>query len=297
MDISHLRYVVKLAEIENFSKAAEKLFITQPALSQHICSLEEEMGVKLFERTTRKVTLTEAGQKFVDQAQKVLYDVDELTRTMEQYRREARSILSVGLLGTLSHLNIPECINSFRQQYPDIQVELQIGWSAELIGRLKAQELDVAITNIFIRDGERPDPALNIKPFLEDTIVVAASCLSPISSRHSVTVEDLQDLPMIGLDNKTTIRMQMNDILRHASTPPAILHTCPDMDSLMGMVETNVGITLLSSSVAQSYLRQGIVSIPLNPTRHTQTAMVTLRKRTPTKALRIFEDYFSGITH
>lgn len=102
---------------------------------------------------------------------------------------------------------------------------------------------------------------------------------------------------MIGLDNKTTIRMQMNDILRHASTPPAILHTCPDMDSLMGMVETNVGITLLSSSVAQSYLRQGIVSIPLNPTRHTQTAMVTLRKRTPTKALRIFEDYFSGITH
>lgn len=297
MELSHLRYIIKLAEIANYSKAAEQLFITQPALSQQVRALEEEIGVKLFERTTRKVSLTDAGQEFVRKAQIVLNDAEELTRAMEQHRRKTRSILSVGLLGTLSHLNIPEYINSFRRQYPDIQIELQIGWSAELITRVKMRELDVAITNVYFKEDEAPDPSLNIIPFLEDTIVVVASRYSSISGKAFVTIDDLCDLPVVGLDSKTSIRMQMNDILLKASSPPAIICTCPDMDSLIGMVETNVGITFLSSGVAQSYLQQGLVSIPLRPVWHTQTAMVTYHKQAPTHALRIFEDYFNGVIH
>lgn len=88
MELTQLRYVLQLASTSNFSKAADRLYITQPALSQQINVLEEELGLKLFRRTTRKVTLTETGEEFVRGAREVLDRVEELQRTMALRRRE-----------------------------------------------------------------------------------------------------------------------------------------------------------------------------------------------------------------
>ena len=87
MELTQLRYVLQLASTSNFSKAADRLYITQPALSQQINVLEEELGLKLFRRTTRKVTLTETGEEFVRGAREVLDRVEELQRTMALRRR------------------------------------------------------------------------------------------------------------------------------------------------------------------------------------------------------------------
>ncbi|WP_071705923.1 LysR family transcriptional regulator [Murdochiella vaginalis] len=297
MELSQLRYAVKLAETANYSKAANQLYITQPALSQQISALENEIGVKLFERTTRKVDLTEVGKEFVERAQSVLREMDELGRIVELRRREIRSSLSVGLLSTLSHLNIPEYIMGFRQHYPNIQIEIQIGWSSELITRVKTQELDAAVTNVYFSKDNEPDPRLNIIPYFEDTIAVVAARRSRVGSKAYLTMDDLSDIPVIGLDNKTSIRMQMNDIFSNMHRSPKIVCTCPDIDSLLGMVRANIGITFLSSGVARSYLRKDLVSIPLRPIYKTQTAMVTYKRNTSSYALRLFEDYFNGIVH
>lgn len=297
MELSQLRYAVKLAETANYSKAANQLYITQPALSQQISALENEIGVKLFERTTRKVSLTEVGKEFVERAQSVLREMDELGRIVELRRREIRSTLSVGLLSTLSHLNIPEYIMGFRQHYPNIQIEIQIGWSSELITRVKTQELDAAVTNVYFSKDNEPDPRLNIIPYFEDTIAVVAARRSRVGSKAYLTMDDLSDVPVIGLDEKTSIRMQMNDIFLNMRRSPKIVCTCPDIDSLIGMVRANIGITFLSSGVARSYLRKDLVSIPLRPIHKTQTAMVTYKRNTASYALRLFEDYFKGIVH
>lgn len=150
MELTQLRYVLQLASTSNFSKAADRLYITQPALSQQINVLEEELGLKLFRRTTRKVTLTETGEEFVRGAREVLDRVEELQRTMALRRREVGGTLSVGLLSTLSHLNITEYISSFHKVYPNIHIDLQVAWSSELINRVLDRELDAAITNIHI---------------------------------------------------------------------------------------------------------------------------------------------------
>ncbi|WP_066923131.1 LysR family transcriptional regulator [Murdochiella massiliensis] len=297
MELSQLRYVVKLAEIANYSKAANQLYITQPALSQQISALENEIGVKLFERTTRKVALTEVGKEFVERAQSVLREMDELDRIVKLRRREIRSTLSVGLLSTLSHLNIPEYIMGFRQHYPNIQIDIQIGWSSELITMVKTQELDAAVTNVYFSKDKDPDPRLNIIPYFEDKVVVVAARRSRVGDKTYLTMDDLCDLPVIGLDNKTSIRMQMNDIFSTMHRSPKIVCTCPDIDSLMGMVRANIGITFLSSGVARPYLRKDLVSIPLRPIHKTQTAMVTYKRKTSSYALRLFEDYFNGIVH
>lgn len=159
MELSTMRSVVKLAETANYSRAAEQLFITQPALSQQIHSLEEELGLKLFERTTRRVSLTRPGEEFVRRARQILREVERLSQSMDICRREMLGSLSIGLLGTLSHLNIPQYINSFQTVYPNIQIRFQIGWSATLIEQVLHQELDAAITNIHCEGGEDRPPA------------------------------------------------------------------------------------------------------------------------------------------
>lgn len=299
MELSTLRSVVTLAETANYSRAAERLFITQPALSQQISSLEAELGLKLFERTTRRVTLTRAGEEFVRRARQILEEADQLSQSMDLCRREMLGSLSVGLLSTLSHLNIPEYISGFQALYPNIQIKFQIAWSSTLIDQVLHRELDAAITNIHLEKG-RADPRLKVRVFSEDVITVLCSRKRKIARRDFVTMEDLADEPVIANEKSTSIRMSMDAIFAASGVhPPVIVCTCPDMESLIGMVRANIGICYLSSGVAHQYIAGGeLVAVPLHPTYYTHTAMITLAdRRDDSLSLQYFEDYFYGIIH
>lgn len=297
MELAHLRYAVKLSETANYSKAAEALFITQPALSQQIRALEEELGLKLFERTTRRVILTPAGEEFVRRAMGILQQVDELESSMEHRRMDMRNTLSVGLLGTLSHLNIPEVIRGFQTQYPNIHVKLQIGLSVDLISRVKQGELDAAITNIYCPENEVLDRRLDVEVFLEDVIVALCSRQNPLCGQKDLTLEQLLDQPVLALDDHTSIQMQINDIFAHYSCRPQIVCTCPNTDSLCSMVEANVGIAFLSSLVARTHDSEKLAILPFRPLHHTQSAIVTNSGRPMSYTLRLFRDYLRGILH
>lgn len=299
MELSTLRSVVTLAETANYSRAAERLFITQPALSQQISGLEAELGLKLFERTTRRVTLTRAGEEFVRRARQILEEADQLSQSMDLCRREMLGSLSVGLLSTLSHLNIPEYISGFQALYPNIRIKFQIAWSSALIDQVLHRELDAAITNIHI-ENNKADPRLNVRVFSEDVITVLCSRKRKIARRDFVTMEDLADEPVIANEKSTSIRMSMESIFAASGVhPPVIVCTCPDMESLIGMVRANIGICYLSSGVAHQYIAGGeLVAVPLHPTYYTHTAMITLAdRRDDSLSLQYFEDYFYGIIH
>lgn len=297
MELFQLRYVLQLAQTSNFSKAADQLYITQPALSQQISLLEEELGLKLFERTTRKVVLTTAGEEFVHGAQKVLDQVAEFQRTMERHRREVCGTLSVGLLSTLSHLNIAEYINSFHQVYPNIHIDLQVAWSSELITRVLNRELDAAITNIHVSSGNQLDSRLNVRVFLEDSVIVMASCKRDFGGQKSIKVQDLSTVPVIALEKTTTIRAEMDDIFKQCGIRPNIICTCPNMDSLISMIRADMGITFLSSGVAKAYLTPDLSCLSICPIYRTQTALITRENTKPSEPQKYFEDYFYGITH
>ena len=298
MELSQLRYALQLAKTSNFSKAAEQLYITQPALSQQIGLLEEELGLKLFERTTRKVVLTAAGEEFIRGAQKVLDQVTELQHTMEFQRREVAGTLSIGLLSTLSHLNIPEYIHSFHQIYPNIHIDIQVAWSSELINRVLNRDLDAAITNVYHSSGNQMDSRLNIRVFLEDSVMVLASKKRNFGSQTGVVdVHSLSTVPIIALEKATSIRAEMDDIFKQCGVRPNIVCTCPNMDSLVAMIRADMGVTFLSSGVASAYMAPDLCCCPLSPAYQTQTAMITRKTTNPSEPLRYFEDYFYGITH
>ncbi|MDD6320519.1 MAG: LysR family transcriptional regulator [Oscillospiraceae bacterium] len=297
MELSQLRYVVMLAEVSNFSKAAEKLFVTQPALSQQISALEDELGVKLFRRTTRKVCLTDAGVCFVQHAKKVIEDMETLEQAMRLRSQEVSGSLSVGLLSTLSHLNIPEYLSAFSKAYPNIRVNLKIAWSNELIDQVIDQSLDAAITNIYYPQVKKLSQQLNTMVFSEDQIVVVASNKRDFGGKEILGIEDLKDIPIIALEPITSIRMEMDHIFSAHHIIPKIVCVCPAMDSLIAMVRADMGVTMLSSGVANAYLSRSLVKLYLDPPFRTRTALITRKSTDRTSPLMLFEDYFFGITH
>lgn len=297
MDLVQLRYAVKVAETENFSRAAEQCFVTQPTLSQRIHQLEQELGVPLFERSTRRVSLTDAGRLFVAKAQIILADADRLAEEMEGERRRIKGSLSIGVLTTLSHLNIPQYLSSFQQQYPNIAVELELGWSADLMELVSKQKLDVIISNVYLRETDPLRDQLAIHTFLEDYISVLMNPKHPLAGRKRVNLEEFSGMNAMAFNPRSSIQMQVDDLLAQMGTPPKIVCVCSDMDSLVGMVRANMGVAFLSSGIAAEYVQEGLVSVPLVPTQHTHTAMILRSQTAYSYPIKLFADFFWGIRH
>ena len=148
MNSRQLEYAIALSEVCNFSQVAEKLNISQPALSKQILSLESELGVKLFDRSTTPLTITPAGQHFIQQAQELLYREDQLLRSMEKYKTGEAGQLLIGVTPFRSSYLIPEVIKAFRDTYPNIQVKLQEAGSDILRKEAAEGKYDFAVVNL-----------------------------------------------------------------------------------------------------------------------------------------------------
>lgn len=148
MNSRQLEYAIALSEVCNFSQVAEKLNISQPALSKQILSLESELGVKLFDRSTTPLTITPAGQHFIQQAQELLYREDQLLRSMEKYKTGEAGQLLIGVTPFRSSYLIPQVIKAFRDTYPNIQVKLQEAGSDILRKEAAEGKYDFAVVNL-----------------------------------------------------------------------------------------------------------------------------------------------------
>ena len=143
MELRHLKYFVAVAEELHFGRAAKKLHIAQPPLSQQIKNLEDELGVKLFDRTRRAIQMTDAGIYFLKEAQQVLLHVEQAAETARRIYRGQAGRLIVGFVGSVIHTFLPEGLRLFRERFPDVELVLQELNTAEQIKALHARRIDV----------------------------------------------------------------------------------------------------------------------------------------------------------
>ena len=146
MELFQLRYFSALGRCRNYSKAAEELFIAQPTLSQQIKRLEDELGVRLFERSTRKVELTDAGKECLIQTQRILEDVEGLLRTARE--KAGYSFISLGVLTVYPERDISDMLSAFQADHPEIELKLTFADSVQLVDMVQRGKLDAVIANI-----------------------------------------------------------------------------------------------------------------------------------------------------
>ncbi|MFX5626974.1 DNA-binding transcriptional regulator HcaR [Acinetobacter baumannii] len=192
MELRHLRYFIAVAEELNFSKAAQKLFTAQPSLSQQIKDLEERLNLKLFNRTKRKVELTEEGIIFLEYARNTVAQADNAINLARQTAKEQRNIIKIGFIPVVEMKIFPLILPSFRFEYPDLKLALHSLNDIKQAKALESGELDVG----FVRENQKSDSLIS-KLILREQMIFILPKDHPLAQYSQIPLQALKNINVI----------------------------------------------------------------------------------------------------
>jgi DNA-binding transcriptional LysR family regulator len=248
-----------VAEELHFRRAAERLHMSQPPLSQQIRRLEEEVGATLLVRNQRRVELTAAGTAYLARAREILEAVEDAAREARRVQRGEVGRLAVGFVGSALYSVVPELLRAFRDRYPDVGLRLHELGTTEQLRRLEDGRLDVG----FLRaPGTRT--GLSIETVRREPVVAALPDVHPLALRGEVRVEDLVGEPLVLLTRAGApgLRGALAPITDRLGEE-AIVQEVAEMETLIGLVAAGVGVSLVPEAV-RALARAGVVYRPLD---------------------------------
>jgi len=259
MELRHLRYFVVVAEELHFRRAAERLHMSQPPLSQQIRALEEEIGVQLLTRNQRRVELTAAGAAFLGRAREILDAVEDAARQARRVQRGEVGRLAVGFVGSAMYTFVPELLQSFREQFPDVTLRLAERGTTEQLRQLEDGRLDVG----FIR-APRTHPDLTIETLLWEPVVAALPDLHPLAAELTLSLDDLRGQPLVLLSRTGApgLRAAVDGTIDQLGGEDNIVQEAAEMQTVIGLVAAGVGISIVPESV-RALMRRGVSYRPL----------------------------------
>jgi DNA-binding transcriptional LysR family regulator len=249
MELRHLRYFVGVAEELHFARAAARLGISQPPLSQQIGQLEAELGVRLFDRTSRSVQLTSAGLAFLPAARATLEQAERAINIAQRAARGELGELNLGFNASAPFVPmIARSIFAFRQAFPDVKLNLtEVAGSAQLTALT-----DHALDACFVRSKCRPEMGngIAVTPILRERLFVALRPDHPLADRD-LTLRDLAGEPMIvyAREHGATFTDELLGMLRDVGVEPRIEHRVREVSTLLGMAAAGVGVAVVAESL------------------------------------------------
>jgi DNA-binding transcriptional LysR family regulator len=242
MELRHLRYFVAVGEEQHYGRAASKLRVAQPALSRQIQDLEEEMGFKLFERLPRGVKLSAAGKLFLEDAQRILRDVNEAAARAERVARGRSGTLRVGFTENASWQGVvPESFRRFREMRADAELQLQPAGSLEQLKAIRSDRLDAG----FVFNMPKTDSELELLPVAVQHIELAALRRHPLTKLKKVRLRDLTEAPFVWFPRKESPALYdrlMHECFRGGLKSPRIVQEGLDEATILSLVATGLGV-------------------------------------------------------
>ncbi len=268
MDLRHLRYFITVAEELNFTRAAQRLHMAQPPLSQQIAQFEQELGLTLFDRSTRKVALSAVGADLLTEARAILESVDLFLAGVESRRRGERGQLRLSVISGLANSELAELLRDFRGTYPGISVSLEVHPS---VWQLKAFR-DSALDAGFLSRPEAELSGLGSVRILEGPMVLAVPREHPLCARAQLSWQDLNSEPMIWIEAASTAGdyyAEMRLRCREAGFEPLVTQYAPNGATQIWMVSAGLGVAPIHVTPKRADW-PGVVflSLPDNAPRH-----------------------------
>ncbi|WP_427132227.1 LysR family transcriptional regulator [Pseudarthrobacter sp. S9] len=256
MELRQLRYFLVVADELHFARAAERLHITQPPLTVAVRKLERELGVQLFDRTTRRVMLTAAGQAFRDRVQAAVSDLDDAAGDVADVAAGKSGRIRVGFVSSASYTTVPEAIRAFRQQRPRIDLVLNPLTSGEQIEQLLDGNLDLGL----IRD-PGDVPGLNLEPLSTEDLVVVIPETHHLASADEVRPQELEGEPMVLFPYRLMpgFVARVLRVFATLPTPPFVVQQAIHQETVLGLVAAGLGISILPESV-QRFQMPGVTT-------------------------------------
>ena len=258
MDFDVLTTFLEVAKQGNFSRAGQKVFRSQSAVSAQIHQLEEEYGEKLLDRAGKSVHLTPAGKVLLEYARQMLSLRDESLRSVADQNATPRGILAIGVNEATCLYVLPDAFAEYSRLYPAVQINIYRNFSRKIVERIESGVLDVGIVTLPVRS-----PSLKVHSIFRDRIMVMVSPRHPLANHAAVTVEEIAQHALVFPKTGYT-RQLLDKMFRPYREQLRVTMELPSVGMIKNFVAAGLGATLISSSFAQNEARAGhAVLIPL----------------------------------
>jgi DNA-binding transcriptional LysR family regulator len=261
VELRHLRYFVAVAEELHFGRAAQRLHIAQPPLSQQIRRLEQGLGVRLFHRTKRRVELTDAGRAFLVEARLTLAQAEHATEVASRAARGEVGQLIIGYMAS-AELNVfPRLLPAFRKRHPDVELVFQLLGASEQFQMLRDGQIHAGFLRL-----PASSPALTVKPIFREPLVVVLPERHPLARRRSLALPALRGERFLLFPRRFAPEYYdaLMAIFRQAGVEPQVVHDTNRLHTTLSLVATGRGVSLTPKCVGR-LARPGVVCRPLRP--------------------------------
>jgi DNA-binding transcriptional LysR family regulator len=259
MELRHLRYFVTVAEELHFGRAALRLSIVQPSLSQQIRQLEDELGFPLFYRTKRYVELTDAGKVFLSEARQVLAQVQEAKRSAQRAARGEVGRLVIGYISSSTYDLLPQMLRLYRERFPEVEVGLRELTTQEQIRALEEEYIQVGLLRLPISA-----PWVNVEVVRREPIVCVLPEGHPLTMREQIEVSLLAHEPFVLQSSQrgAGYYVQLMKLCLVAGFSPNVIQEVTEMHTIVSLVAAGMGVSLVPLS-ARNIRSQGVVYLEL----------------------------------
>lgn len=255
MNLNFLKTFVTVVEEGNYSRAANRLHLSQPAVSMQMQALAQDLGVDLFRRSGHRVETTEAGAILYSRAAEMLQDWQKTVHQLEGLRQRLEGKLELGASTVPGDYLLPRQLCAFYQLHPDVKVRMTVSQSQEIVDGLVAGDLDLAVV------GYQPDhPGLDSEVLLEDEIVAVFSPDYQLARRKAVAPGELLTHPVLMRTRGSATRQVLEESLTAAGIDPASINTVMELGSSRALMEAaaqGLGIAVVSKLATADYLKHG----------------------------------------
>ena len=252
MDIKKLQTFITVAKLLNFREAAEELNYSQSSISDHISNLEQELGVKLFERLGRKVFLNEHGKKLISLAEKMVQDEKELYELFNK-DEEISGVLRIGAAETLSVFWLPPLLKEYRIMYPDVKVMLKMADCLEFPKMLENEMIDIA----FSLHDESDQEYISQVDIFEDSTVFIVAPDHPLATLETITIHDLENHSFILSEAECCYRIELEEFLKRWNVKVDTTMELSSLETIKQCVKSGLGISLLPRIAVEHEINNG----------------------------------------
>jgi LysR family transcriptional activator of glutamate synthase operon len=291
MEMRQIQYFLSIVETGSFSAAADEHYISQSSLSKIIIAMEKELGVPIFDRSKRKVFLTEAGEAFLGHARKLNAAYKAMIVELDEYKSNVDSF-SIAAIPILTQYGIITFIAQFKDLYPNIRFSLEEIDGLNILPALDEHRFDLAFTR---HNYLNHDQYASLE-ICKDKLVVMVSKKNRHANRFSISLKELSNDNFIVFDKVTDLyKLVMNECGK-AGFEPTIFYSSHRKVSVFGLVGTNIGLALIPLKIYDYHQHPDVLAIPLDENIECNVVLAYLRNRKLPKAANIFIDFMEKIT-
>ncbi|MDD5393009.1 MAG: selenium metabolism-associated LysR family transcriptional regulator [Thiothrix sp.] len=273
-----------VARLLSFTKAAEVLHMTQPAVTFQIRQLEEQFDTRLFDRTHNRVSLTEAGRIVFEYAEKIFEQYAEMENAIREMTDDISGSLTIGASTTISEYMLPALLGEFNSKNPDVRLRLRVSNTEGIVSMVENNIIDLGVVEGLVNNKN-----LLVEVCRQDELVLIVPPKHELAKRDSIKLKDIMDYPFICREEGSGTREVILDYLYSLGMDKHAMNTCLELGSpeaVKGAVEAGMGVTIVSSASITKELKLGsLVSIPLDPPLSRDFSFVRQRQKFKVRAM------------